>query len=300
MKATRSFSGNTNSFQFSRLAPLVLPVLFLVLAACINVQSETAPKSLPIAGDNKGFAVVELFTSEGCSSCPPADQLIERISNENPDKPIYVLAYHVDYWDHQGWKDPFSAREYTDRQRMYGSWLNLPTIYTPQIVVNGSTEFVGSDANTAERVISEGLNQGAGNTLTLTGKVENGKINVDYQEAFHEKRTELLLVLVQKKGQSNVRAGENAGRHLSHVQIVRQLKRVDLTNKTASIDVPAGFDTAGWELIGLVQRTSDGRITAAAKADFSNKSTAMVRGDTNHGGVNSDQELSNSVIKSSN
>jgi hypothetical protein len=227
-------------------------------------------KPLPLTGDNKGFAVVELFTSEGCSSCPPADKLIERISNENPDKPIYVLSYHVDYWDHQGWKDPFSARAYTDRQRMYGSWLNLQTIYTPQIVVNGTTEFVGSDANTAERAISEGLNQNAANTLTLSGKVEHGKINVEYREAIHEKRTELLLALVQKKGQSNVRAGENAGRHLSHVQIVRELKRVDINGKTASIDVPAGFDAACWELIGLVQRTSDGRITAATRCELSN------------------------------
>lgn len=265
MKAVRSF-------KLSHLTPIVLPALFLVLAACINVQSERATKPMPVTGDNKGFAVVELFTSEGCSSCPPADKLIERISNENADKPIYVLAYHVDYWDHQGWKDPFSAREYTDRQRMYSSWLNLQTIYTPQIVVNGTTEFVGSDANTAEKVISEGLNQGATNALTLTGKIENGKINVNYQEAVHEKKTELLLALVQKTGASNVKAGENAGRHLSHVQIVRQLKRVDLTNKTASIDIPAGFDVAGWELIGLVQRTSDGRITAAAKADLQSKS----------------------------
>lgn len=270
MKSIRSFAGNARSFQLSRIAPLVLPALFLVLAACINVQSETAIKPLSVMGDNKGFAVVELFTSEGCSSCPPADKLIERISNENPDKPIYVLAYHVDYWDHQGWKDPFSAREYTDRQRMYGSWLHLQTIYTPQIVVNGVTEFVGSDANTAERVISEGLNEGAANTLSLTGKVENGKINVDYREAVHEKRTELLLALVQKTGASDVMAGENAGRHLSHVQIVRQLKRVDLNNKTASIDVPAGFNGTDWELIGFVQRTSDGRITAAARWKMSN------------------------------
>lgn len=260
-----------HSFSLWDLTPLVLPVLFLVLAACINVQSETSSKLLPATGDQKGFAVVELFTSEGCSSCPPADKLIERISNENPDKRIYILAYHVDYWNHQGWKDPFSAREFTDRQRMYASWLNLQTIYTPQIVVNGATEFVGSDANTAARVISDGLHQIPANTLTLNGKIEGGKINVNFQESAHEKRTDLLLALVQKTGESNVKAGENSGRHLSHVQIVRQLKRVDLNNnKTVSIDLPAGFDATGWELTGLVQRASDGRITAAAKVDLRN------------------------------
>ncbi len=278
MKATRSFVSKIlklrisrfNSFRLWDLAPLVLPFLFLVLAACINVPSETASKPLPATGDHKGFAVVELFTSEGCSSCPPADKLIERISNENPDKPIYILAYHVDYWDHQGWKDPFSAREYTDRQRKYASWLNLQTIYTPQIVVNGAIEFVGSDARTAAQVISDELNQTSGNTLTLNGKIEGGKINVYYQVAVHEKRADLLLALVQKNGESNVMAGENSGRHLSHVQIVRQLKRFDLNNKTVSMDLPAGFDATGWELTGMVQRTSDGRITAAVKVDLRN------------------------------
>src|ERR1700739_857201 len=97
---------------------------------------------------DKGFAVVELFTSEGCSSCPPADQLVARIQQEDQDQPVYILAFHVDYWDRQGWKDGFSDSRYTQRQRRYATWLNLESIYTPQIVVNGRKEFVGSQEGT--------------------------------------------------------------------------------------------------------------------------------------------------------
>jgi hypothetical protein len=82
---------------------------------------------------------------EGCSSCPPADELIDRIQKDNDNKQIYIMAFHVDYWDHQGWKDRFSDPEFSKRQRQYANWLNLQTVYTPQIVVNGATEHVGSD-----------------------------------------------------------------------------------------------------------------------------------------------------------
>lgn len=242
---------------------------FLLMAACTNGQSEAATNHVQTTGNNKGFAVVELFTSEGCSSCPPADKLIEKIQKENANKQIYLLAFHVDYWDHQGWKDKFSAREFTARQRMYASWLNLQTIYTPQIVVNGATEYVGSDESSVVKAISEGLDQVPVNTLTGNGRIENNKINIRYQDSVNEKGTELVLALVQKTAHSNVRAGENAGRSLSHVQIVRQLQRVDINSKkNIAINLPADFTKEGWELIGMVQRTSDGRITAAARFDL--------------------------------
>src|ERR1700743_2691255 len=82
----------------------------------------------------KGFAVVELFTSEGCSSCPPADQLVARIQQEDKEQPVYILAYHVDYWDRLGWKDAFSDARYSSRQKTYTGWLKIRSAYTPQIV----------------------------------------------------------------------------------------------------------------------------------------------------------------------
>src|SRR5476649_2001101 len=98
-----------------------------------------------VSPENKGFAVIELFTSEGCSSCPPADALVAKVQKESADKPVYILAFHVDYWNRLGWKDAFSSAEYSYRQSQYARWLKLSSVYTPQIVVNGHTEFVGSE-----------------------------------------------------------------------------------------------------------------------------------------------------------
>src|ERR1700755_2161390 len=97
----------------------------------------------PAAGD--GVAVGELFTSEGCSSCPPADALVAAVQKEEKDQPVYILAFHVDYWDRLGWKDAFSSADYTARQKQYAQWLKLPQYYTPQAVINGTTECVGSE-----------------------------------------------------------------------------------------------------------------------------------------------------------
>src|ERR1700709_1440967 len=93
-------------------------------------------KAVKLAAAGKGFAVIELFTSEGCSSCPPADALVARVQKESNDKPVYILAFHVDYWNHLGWKDAFSSAEYSERQNQYARWLKLSSVYTPQIVVN--------------------------------------------------------------------------------------------------------------------------------------------------------------------
>lgn len=223
--------------------------------------------------ESKGFAVVELFTSEGCSSCPPADDLVAQVQKQNAGKQIYILAFHVDYWDHQGWKDAFSDASYSERQRQYAEWLNLRTIYTPQIVVNGKTEFVGSEQRSLVNAISSGLQEQPAVQLSLKGKVEQDKINVSYQVEGNLKRSELLLALVQKSGHSKVKAGENSGLSLSHVQIVRKIVNYSLDGKNGNsvkMALPDGFDSkSDWELIGFIQNTSNGTITGAARTDFS-------------------------------
>jgi hypothetical protein len=215
-------------------------------------------------GNNKGFALVELFTSEGCSSCPPADKLMEKLQQENAGKPVYVVAFHVDYWNHLGWKDRFSTAAFTARQRQYGDWMNLESIYTPQVVVNGASEYVGSDERSIVKAIDASLNQGTNNTLTLKGKVDSGKVQVDYEVTGPISNKALFLALVQKKASSNVKAGENEGRQLSHVQIVRDLIPVDIQGKSTTINLPDTLSQEGWELIGFVQNKGNGNITAAA------------------------------------
>ncbi|QEC77149.1 DUF1223 domain-containing protein [Mucilaginibacter ginsenosidivorax] len=218
-----------------------------------------------------GFAVVELFTSEGCSSCPPADELVSRIQKEDADKPVYILAFHVDYWNRLGWKDPFSSADYSKRQNQYANWLNLQSVYTPQIVVNGHKEFVGSEEGTLRNAITAGLRAAPAGGLTLNAQNTAGHIAVQYKAEGAGKNTTLLLALVQKNGQTKVQRGENGGRTLSHVQIVRNLQSVALNTGgtgTANIALPNGFSAAGCEVIGFVQNNGTGAILAAAKSGF--------------------------------
>lgn len=248
-----------------------LAAVLAVTAAFADLRHEKAIKTFQAAQDSKGFAVVELFTSEGCSSCPPADELMEKIQEDNKNRQIYILAFHVDYWDHQGWKDRFSDHEFSNRQRQYADWLNVRTVYTPQVVVNGRSEHVGSDQGPVLQAISEGLSQGPAGTLALTASIARNQLKVNYEGAGQEKNTELVLALVQRSAASRVKAGENSGRSLSHVQIVRRLLRVPLdagNKKDVSVRLPAGFGAAGWELIGFVQHTDDGHISNAGRTSF--------------------------------
>ncbi len=236
-------------------------------------------KTTTLMEDNKGFALVELFTSEGCSSCPPADELVARIQKDNPNQPIYILAYHVDYWDHQGWKDIYSDAEYTKRQSRYADWLKLQTIYTPQIITNGKTEFVGSNERALRTAIATDLKEIPAQTLTLTSTIKNGQINVRYETGGFEKQSDLTIALVQKSGHSQVKAGENAGRALTHVQIVRKLVDETLRANTGELNLtqPKDYNEHEWELIGFVQDKTNGAILSAARSGLApgNKSQPL-------------------------
>ncbi len=122
----------------------------------------------------QGFAVVELFTSEGCSSCPPADEAVADIAKQNKSN-VFILGYHVDYWNYLGWKDMYSSSAYSNRQKQYASVFQLNSIYTPQIVVNGKTEFVGSDKNKLQQTITKELNNNIAKPFDASAKSTDEK-----------------------------------------------------------------------------------------------------------------------------
>jgi len=242
----------------------VLIIAGLGATAFIN---EKLLKTANNTGD-KGFAVVELFTSEGCSSCPPADQLVAKIQKEDADKPVYVLAFHVDYWNRLGWKDMFSSADYSRRQEDYAGYLHLQSVYTPEAVVNGTTEFVGSEESTLRKAIQRNLAKAAAAKLSISASAPNDNATtVTYSTEGTDKSTVLLIALLQKNAQTKVERGENQGRTLSHVQIVRKLQKVNLSSSNGSVIVslPQDFDAAAWEIIGILQNTATGEITAAAR-----------------------------------
>lgn len=225
-----------------------------------------SPKNFVAA---KRFAVIELFTSEGCSSCPPADALLSRIQNESKDMPVYILAYHVDYWNRLGWRDAFSSAAYSKRQADYARWLHA-TLYTPQLVVNGSKEFVGSDENLLRNTIqTEILKERTCDVKLFDVKKLEGTISFQYHIEGAPANTSLLVALVQKKAESHVLKGENRGRNLSHVQIVRSLQIINLKgNNTGAgkLEIPESLNDQGLEVIALLQKNDGGEIVSAVKS----------------------------------
>ena len=250
------------------------PVKIFALTACLIAAAlgSTAFINVKLLNKvnaaDKGFAVVELFTSEGCSSCPPADQLVAKIEKEVKDRPVYILAYHVDYWDHTGWKDGFSSADYSKRQQDYAAYLHIQTVYTPQIVVNGRMEFVGSEEAVLRAAISGNLEKAQGSPLNLSvSTATKNQADIKYTTGKIDKNTALYIAILQKNAQTKVGGGENSGRTLSHVQIVRKLQKVALHGGSGEtkVSLPDGFDKQNWEIIGFLQNTGNGEVIGAAR-----------------------------------
>lgn len=252
-----------------KIAALLGSLTLACLAGRAFIHS-TPSSALTLTRPAKGFAVVELFTSEGCSSCPPADQLVARIKRESKDQPVYILAFHVDYWNRLGWKDSFSDAGYTRRQNQYATWLNLQSIYTPQIVVNGSKEFVGSDEPALRKAINGDLEETSPALLTLSDiKTGQGRVDWQYQTQNTGNNISLLVAIVQRTATTAVRAGENGGQTLSHVQIVRNITSSGLKANGSgggSISLPKGVSPGDEELIAFLQNNDNGHIIAATSA----------------------------------
>lgn len=243
-------------------------LMFIVSAFAYNSKTEETHKNS--TSENNGFAVLELFTSEGCSSCPPADQLMGEIEKQYKDQPVYILAYHVDYWNSLGWKDKFSSVENSKRQQQYSQTLRSQ-VYTPQLVVNGKKEFVGSDRDAVESAIQTALFNTNNAKVDLSTKVSEKEINVNFKTAETHSQNKLLVTLVEKKSSTNVQKGENEGRHLIHWQIVHQQNQISLKNSTegtTSFKIPENFNTNDWEIIGMIQNVKSGEILGSAKASF--------------------------------
>ncbi|RZK66494.1 MAG: DUF1223 domain-containing protein, partial [Pedobacter sp.] len=191
---------------------MVRKIVFAVVAFSAISLAYTLKQDKPVA---QGFAVIELFTSEGCSSCPPADALVARVEKENKYKSVYILAYHVDYWDRLGWKDSFSSARNSKRQHQYANWLHLNSVYTPQIVVNGSEEFIGSEEKSLRNAIQNALSHTSQNHLEVTiEKQSHRDISLSYKRNQQMQEENLVLAMVSPNATNRIERGENKGRTL--------------------------------------------------------------------------------------
>jgi len=241
-----------------------LPALLLVLLACISLLGlATAGKKTTTPPS--GTAVVELFTSEGCSSCPPADEALAAADKAYTGH-VYVLGYHVDYWNRLGWKDPFSNAAWTDRQTRYANLFKLNSIYTPQAIVNGKTQFTGSDKNRLNTTIENELKLPAAAAPELTAKTDAGKNILISCKTVASPGKLLNIALVQRSAETSVKKGENEGKQLHHINIVRELKTMPAGAVAALFHLPAGLSAADCLIIAFIQDKQTLAITAAAEA----------------------------------
>jgi hypothetical protein len=197
------------------------PVSVLVLGVTAHSDGAIGTAPAPV--------LVELFTSEGCSSCPPADAILGRLIQEQPVACARVIALgeHVDYWNDLGWKDPFSSRRFTDRQGAYVRNLRSSGAYTPQLVVGGRRQALGSDWGGATAAIAEACSSAEGSVTLGARPQSNGRIELDIDAHWQpDIDAEVLVALVQDRATSTVHHGENAGRTLTHVAVARSIEAV--------------------------------------------------------------------------
>jgi hypothetical protein len=231
-----------------------------------------------VSGPDKPLqpVVVELFTSEGCSSCPPADALLLRLDRTQPVPGALVIALseHVDYWDHLGWRDPFSSPVFCRRQERYGQLFHAGS-YTPQIVVDGTAEAVGSDAWQVENAIrrsasAEKIQVGISPIFRNSLGVPVVHVQVEPSgKSAGRNPAQVQLALAENSVVSHVRSGENNGHKLDHVAVVRSLTVVGTLDPAGawSADIPLTGELAQWNgkrIIAFVQDRQIGRIQGAA------------------------------------
>lgn len=221
----------------------------LLAASCIALSAVAAnPERAPV--------LVELFTSEGCSSCPPADRHLQRL-----DPQVVVLSEHVDYWDRLGWKDRFSSPAFTERQEAYAREFGLDSPYTPQMVVDGAAQFTGGDTRRAAVEIEKAINRPKADVvLSRSGE----GVRVDIEGA--PNAADVWLALADDSALTKVAAGENKGHTLAHVAVVRSLRKIGSVKRggtfSRQVDLPAG--AAGQRIVVFVQEAGQARVLGAA------------------------------------
>ncbi|MNK28882.1 hypothetical protein D3C87_472670 [compost metagenome] len=217
-----------------------------------------------VKSTDNGFAVVELFTSQGCSSCPPAEEVLAKLVKSGKSN-VFALAFHVDYWDNLGWKDKFSNTAYTARQRWYASTEKSDGVYTPQAIVNGNIHMVGSDEHRLIKVIDLQLKASvAKNRIIMQVKAGSGNsIEVNYEVEGIKTDVLLNVALIQRLSQTEVKAGENQGKKLGSVNVVRSFKIVPAGKGQVSFVLPADLSFKDCGVILYAQQIRSMAITGA-------------------------------------
>jgi hypothetical protein len=248
---------------------------FLVLAVASGAMGQTAPATMPTT---KPAVMAELFTSEGCSSCPPADALLAKMDGMNyQGAPIIVLSEHVDYWNHDGWHDPFSSEQWTERQNAYNNErFHLESVYTPQMVIDGAQQVNGSNGPQIVHAIESAAAQAGKLQIEIAdaawdNDVLHATVSVHDLSPQTAKGTTLYAALADDEDTSSVAKGENSGKTLKHVSVVRVMQKISSLHGPYSgpvqIKLPRGVSHTKMRLIVFAQKGQTGPIFGAAQRE---------------------------------
>ena len=211
-------------------------------------------------------AVIELFTSQGCSSCPPADRLLAELAR---DPSLVALSWHIDYWDYLGWKDTFSQRAFTARQKAYASVGGNGEVYTPQVVVNGGPQMVGSDRSEIDAAVSNRRGSELTVPVTLDGTGSSVRVSIGPAPAADLQTGTLYLLPVLRSRDVAIGGGENANHAVTYTNVVRAIRPLTTwTGEAKSLDVPLdkmGDSDGYFVLLQSGSPKSPGVVLGAAK-----------------------------------
>jgi hypothetical protein len=243
------------------------------LFACTGTfaQSANSSSGAPVA------VLVELFTSEGCSSCPPADALIQTWDSSQPfsGAQLIILSEHVDYWDHDGWRDPYSLASLTARQSAYALALGNATPYTPQVIVDGKGELQLTDMQQVQRVFQSAIAAAKIPVRIDSVHVQHGtapllRAHVAIDAAAATKNADAYIAVALDHAKSNILRGENAGRQLAYIAVVQEVKKIGKVEKGSGFSQDVQFklnlslDQAKLRFIVFVQQSGPGTVVGAA------------------------------------
>lgn len=251
-----------------RLFATVGTILFALLLKSGEAVAQTASHS------QRSPVLVELFTSEGCSSCPPADTLLARLERDQPigDAEVIALGEHVDYWDQLGWHDRFSSHQYTERQNQYRFRFHLDDVYTPQMVIDGTEPFVGNDTPHILRAITSSGHAAKINLALSKPALDENHVSFIVSSSAPPNmlsNADLYAALVDPSDTTNVQRGENKGQVLHHVAVVRSLKKIASLKELASgplkaqLLIPANSTPATMRIVVFAQRPDKGAVIGA-------------------------------------
>jgi hypothetical protein len=261
-------------------------MIWIVLILCLT--SITNPKGLhpeavtygqPMmfgdAGQASSFALIELFTSQGCSSCPPADALLSTLQEEATvnGQNIYTLSFHVDYWNYLGWKDPYSNPAYSARQRKYARVL-ATKVYTPMMVINGKHSFVGSDKEQAGKYLHNALASIQQMAITANAAVAQDSIDVQIlydQSKYQDQSPHINIAVVETTTSNPVPHGENRGHTLRHINVVRAFEQIQNCKSgihKARIPLSADIKLENTRVIVFIQDAESLEVYGATAADL--------------------------------